>query len=82
VERTDRKFWVALILYGVLGVVVWFTLGDGETLVFGRPVQLKLIPLLVLGTFVFRTAMAREAEKIRRRDVEPGEADGQNEGRP
>ncbi len=66
----DQKFWIALGLYSVLGLGVWFTLGEGTTFVFGRPVEIRLIPLLVLGTFVFRTVMAREADKIRRRTSE------------
>jgi hypothetical protein len=63
----DRKFRVALGLYGVLAAAIWFTLGEGSVLVLGRQVELRLIPLFVVGTFVFRTVMAREAEKIRRR---------------
>jgi hypothetical protein len=47
--------------------VVWFTLGEGTTLVFGKPVAIRTIPLFVIGMFVFRTVMAREADKIRRR---------------
>jgi hypothetical protein len=62
----DEKFWIALGLYVILGAVIWFTLGDGTTIVFGKQVQLRWIPMFVVGTFVFRTVMAREAEKIRR----------------
>jgi hypothetical protein len=35
-------------------------------LVFGRPVELKLIPLIVIGGMALRTVLARHAEKIRR----------------
>jgi hypothetical protein len=62
----DRKFWIALALYGVLAAAIWCTLGDGMILAFGRPVQLRLIPLLVIGTFAARTMVAHEANKIRR----------------
>ncbi len=64
----DRKFWIALGLYGVLAVVIWFTLGEGSVVVLGRSVEIRLIPLFVIGTFVFRTYIAREADKIRHRD--------------
>jgi hypothetical protein len=67
-RQTERKFWIALLLYGVLAVLVWCTLGRGTILAFGRPVELRLIPLTVLGLFAFRTWVAREAEKIRRQD--------------
>jgi hypothetical protein len=62
----ERKFWAALGLYAILAVVIWFTLGEGTTLVFGKPVAIRAIPLFVIGMFVFRTVMAREADKIRR----------------
>ncbi len=32
----DRKYWIALGLYAVLAVLVWFTMGEGTVLVFGR----------------------------------------------
>ena len=66
--RRDRKFWIALGLYGVLAVAIWFTLGEGTVLVLGRRVEIRWIPMFVIGTFVFRTYMAREADKIRRRN--------------
>jgi len=64
-SEMDRKFWKAMMAYGILGAVIWFTLGEGTILALGRPVQIRLIPLLVVGTFAFRTWVAREAEKIR-----------------
>jgi ABC-type long-subunit fatty acid transport system fused permease/ATPase subunit len=67
VRKVNQKFWVSLLLYALLAVVIWFTLGEGTTFVFGRSVQIKLIPLFILGTFVFRTVIAHEADKIRRR---------------
>ncbi|MGA3370129.1 MAG: hypothetical protein ABSC48_00025 [Terracidiphilus sp.] len=74
----DRKFWVALALYGVLAVLAWFTLGEDKVLVpwfdlsdwkivaASKPVQMRLVPLIVLGGFALKTVLARQAEKIRR----------------
>jgi hypothetical protein len=62
----ERKYWVALGLYGVLGVLVWFTMGEGKVLVYGRLVELRLVPLIVIGGFALRTVLARQAERIRR----------------
>ena len=62
----DRKFWTALAMFAVLAVLVWLTIGDGSVLVFGKPVELKLIPLIVIGGFALRTVLARKADKIRR----------------
>ena len=66
-QKRDRKFWIAMLAYGILAAVIWFTLGEGTTSVLGRRVEIRWIPLFVLGTFVFRTYIAREAEKVRRR---------------
>jgi hypothetical protein len=62
----DRKFWAALAMFAVLAVLVWFTIGEGTVLVFGRPVELRLVPLIVIGGLALRTVLARHAEKIRR----------------
>ena len=72
-EPSERKFRIVLGLYGALAVLVWFTLGEGKTFAFGRLVEIRWIPELVLGLFVFRTYMAREAEKIRRSRREDAE---------
>ena len=62
----DRKFWLALAMFAVLAALVWFTMGEGSVLVFGRPVELRLVPLIVIGGLALRTVLARQAEKIRR----------------
>jgi hypothetical protein len=80
----DRKYWIALGLYAVLAVLAWFTIGDSRVLVpwfdlsegsivtVSRPVQMRLLPLVVLGGFALKTILARHAEKIRR----GGDGDG------
>jgi hypothetical protein len=62
----DRKYWVALGLYAVLAALSWFTLGEGRVLVMGKPVELRLVPLLIIGGLALRTVLALQAEKIRR----------------
>ena len=64
----QRRYPVALLLYAVLAVLVWFTVGEGTVVVFGRPVEMRWIPILILGTFAFRTVLVRQADKIRRRE--------------
>ena len=66
-QKMERKFWIALGLYGILAVLIWFTLGEGTILVQGRPVEIRLIPLAVVGVFVLRSWIAREADRVRRR---------------
>ena len=53
-------------MFAILAVLVWLTMGDGSVLVFGKPVELKLIPLIVIGGMALRAVLARHAEKIRR----------------
>ena len=65
-SELDRKYWVALGLYGVLAVLAWFTMDAGKVMVWGKPVELRLLPLIVIGGMVLRTVLARHAEKIRR----------------
>jgi hypothetical protein len=62
----DRKYWVALALYAVLAALVWFTMGEGKILVGGKAVELRLVPLIIIGGLALRTVLARQAEKIRR----------------
>ena len=61
----DRKFRVALVLYAILAALSWFTL-DGRIPIGGRLVELKMIPLVIIGGFALRTMLAMRAEKIRR----------------
>jgi hypothetical protein len=65
-SQMDRKYWVALALYAVLALLVWFTMDAGKVPVFGKPVDLRLVPLVILGGLAAKTAVARHAEKIRR----------------
>ena len=65
----DRKYQMALVLYAVLAVLVWFTMGEGKVLVMGRPVELRLVPLIIIGGLALRTVLALQAEKIRRQEA-------------
>jgi len=67
----DKRFPVALMLYAALAVLVWFTMGKGDVLVMGRPVEIRWIPLIIIGGLALRTVLARSAERIRR-DGEKG----------
>jgi hypothetical protein len=64
----ESRFRWALGLYAVLGLMVWFTMGEGKVLVHGRLVEMRMVPLLVIGGLVLRTVVARHAERIRLQD--------------
>jgi hypothetical protein len=66
-SELERKYRIAMALYGVLAVVAWFTIGEGSVPVFGRMVEIRWIPIFVLATFAFRTVMAMQADRIRRK---------------
>jgi hypothetical protein len=62
----EKKYPVALIMFVVLAVVAWFTVGEGNVIVLGRPVQFRFIPVVILALFAFRTYVAMQADRIRR----------------
>ena len=62
----EKRYPVALGLYLILAVLVWFTLGEGKVLVAGKQVELRWLPLIILGGLALRTVLARHAERIRR----------------
>jgi hypothetical protein len=64
-QELDRKYKVALVLYAILAALSWFTL-DGRILVGGRLVELRLVPLIIIGGLALRTIVAMKAERIRR----------------
>ena len=64
-SELQRRYPVALLLYAVLAVLAWFTVGEGTVIIFGKPVELRLIPVLILATFALRTILVRQADKIR-----------------
>ena len=64
-DALERKFWIAILLYGVLAILAWFTIGAGSIDVHGRLVPIRLIPLFILGVLALRTLLGRHAERIR-----------------
>ena len=61
-----RRYPLALALYVVLAGLAWLTMGGGSVLVAGKQVDMRLVPLIVIGGLALRTILARQAEKIRR----------------
>jgi hypothetical protein len=41
-------------------------MGDGKVLVMGKLVEMRLVPLIVIGGLALRTVLARQADRIRR----------------
>ena len=68
----ERRFPIALALYAVLALLVWFTMGEEKVLVHGKWVDLRMVPLIVIGGLAVRTVLARQADRIRRGGSESG----------
>jgi hypothetical protein len=64
-SELQRKFWIAIGLYGALAALVWLTMDAGKVLVWGKPVELRLLPLIIIGGLALRTVLALQADKIR-----------------
>ena len=62
----DKRFPVALVLYVGLAALIWFTMDAGKVLVMGRPVEIRWVPLIIIGGLALRTVLARSADRIRR----------------
>ena len=60
-----KRYSVALVLYALLAVLVWFTMDASKVLVMGKPVELRLVPLIIIGGLALRTVLALQAERIR-----------------
>ena len=61
----EKKYRVAMVLYAGLALLSWFTL-DARIPVGGRLVEMKFIPLIIIGGLALRTMVAMRAERIRR----------------
>jgi hypothetical protein len=62
----EKRYPWALVLYAVLAVLVWFTMDAGKIVVFGKPVDLRLVPMIILGGLALRTVLALQADRVRR----------------
>ena len=67
---SEKKFWIAMLLYGVLAIFAWYTIGAGSVDVNGRQIQIRLVPLVIFGVLALRTVLGRHADRIRREDQE------------
>jgi len=72
---TKKKFVIALVAYGVLGILAWTTLSDDSIRVFDLNVKLRSGTLLVLGLFLFRTALHFYRTRIEEEQSDAGQAD-------
>jgi uncharacterized membrane protein len=60
-----KRFYVALAIYAVLGLLIWITMVDVPLPVGNGHIGIRSVTLLVLALFVVRTLLHWRAEQIR-----------------
>jgi hypothetical protein len=61
----QKKFYVALAIYAVLGLLIWTTMTDVPLPIAGVGMSIRRLTLGVLALFVARTVLHWRAEQIR-----------------
>jgi hypothetical protein len=60
-----KRFYLALVIYAVLGLAIWLTIDDIVIPVSAVHITLRQLTLAILGIFVLRTVLHWRAEQIR-----------------
>ena len=60
-----KRFYVALAIYAVLGLLIWVTMEDVPLPVGGGHVGIRSLALIVLAMFAVRTVLHWRADQIR-----------------
>lgn len=60
-----KRFYVALAIYAVLGLLIWATMEDVPLPVGSGHVGIRSLTLIVLAVFAVRTVLHFRAEQIR-----------------
>jgi hypothetical protein len=60
-----KRFYVALAIYAVLGLLIWITMEDVPLPVGGGKIGIRFLTLIVLAIFAVRTVLHWRAEQIR-----------------
>ena len=60
-----KRFFVALAIYAVLGLLIWVTMEDVPLPVGGGHVGIRSLTLIVLAVFALRTILHFRSDQIR-----------------
>ena len=63
--QQQKRFYVALAIYAVLGLGIWMTIDDIVIPISVVHITLRQLTLGILGLFVLRTVLHWNAERIR-----------------
>ena len=72
----QKRLGIALAIYAALGMAAWLTM-SAEPVALGsnRQVSLRLLTVVVLAFFAFRTLLAWKADQLRMKDTDAGQQD-------
>ena len=59
-----RNTWIHGVVCRLV-MLIWFTMDGSKVLIHGNPIELRLVPLGILGGLALRTVLARQADRIR-----------------
>ena len=60
-----KRFYVALAIYAVLGLLIWVTMEDVPLPVGSGQIGIRSLTLIVLAVFAVRTVLHWRADQIR-----------------
>ncbi len=60
-----KRFYVALAIYAVLGLLIWITMEDVPLPVGSGRIGIRSLTLIVLAVFALRTILHFRADQIR-----------------
>jgi heme A synthase len=60
-----KKFYVALAIYAVLGLLIWTMMVDVPLIIGNGHIGIRSLTLIVLALFAVRTVLHWRAEQIR-----------------
>jgi hypothetical protein len=60
-----KRFYVALAIYAVLGLLIWVTMEDVPLPVGNGQIGIRSLTLIVLAVFAIRTVLHWRADQIR-----------------
>ncbi len=63
--QNRKRFYVALAIYAVLGLLIWTTMVDVPLPVGNGSIGIRSLTLMVLALFAVRTVLHWRAEQIR-----------------
>jgi hypothetical protein len=60
-----KRFYIALAIYAVLGLLIWVTMEDVPLPVGNGQIGIRSLTLIVLAVFALRTVLHWRADQIR-----------------